>query len=527
LSVETASTVALIPTLALIGAVILIASLLSGVIERSGVPQVAIFIALGAVVGPFGLALVDFGLESGTLRVIATLALALVLFMDAISVNVSQIKRYSRLALLVLGPGTFIPAALIALAAWALLDLSPAASAILGAALASTDPVLLRGLLRHPDLPATARIALRLESGMNDVVLLPVVVIAMVLSGTVPGSEAGAVTAAAGSTEHVAPASIGRHLIGLFLLGPGLGVVVGWMGITALEKVRAVTGMRRDYESLYAIGIALLAFTAAEAVGGSGFLSAFAAGLIIASLDVQLCDCFFDYGEATAEMLLLLTFVAFGASLIWTGLSVIDARTLIFATVAMLVRTAVLAPVLRQSELDPRSRRIVAWFGPRGLSSLLLVLLPVFVGMPGADRLFAIACLVVLLSLVLHGAGIAVFMKKVVRHAARVAADAATDAAAAVPASYAPLGEPPHAVAPNCPAVPGTDDVPERLAIEELRELWRRGEPVVVIDTRKDRALETDARRAMGAYRLNPDDSVREAERLRLPRDATIALFCA
>ena len=82
----------------------------------------------------------------------------------------------------------------------------------------------------------------------------------------------------------------------------------------SLDRVRSRVGVRRDYESLYALGVAFTAFAAAEAVGGSGFLAAFAGGLMVAALDVELCDCFLDYGEASAEMFLLLTFVAFGAS---------------------------------------------------------------------------------------------------------------------------------------------------------------------------------------------------------------------
>ena len=188
--------------------------------------------------------------------------------------------------------------------------------------------------------------------------------------------------------------------------------------------------MRRDYESLYALGVAFTAFAAAEAVGGSGFLAAFAAGLVIAALDVELCDCFLDYGEASAEMFLLLTFVAFGAWLIWTGVSLAgDWRVLVFAAVALGVRTAGAGPGAgargdRAGEL-PADRV----FGPRGLSSLLLVLLPVFAGIPGAERLFTITCLVVLLSVVIHGGGIALYLR---RHGG-AAAGAPTPAASATP----------------------------------------------------------------------------------------------
>ncbi|HET9039718.1 MAG TPA: cation:proton antiporter, partial [Gemmatimonadales bacterium] len=369
--------------LALVGIVIIVSSLLSGLVERTGLPQVAIFLLVGALLGPAGLGLVELQLDSPSLQVIATLGLVLVLFSDAIGVDVAEVRMQRRLAALILGPGTLLPAALTALAAWALLGLHPAAAAILGAALASTDPVLLRSLLRNPNIPPPAKLALRLESGMNDVILLPIVVLCMLAlraSGPAPAWE------------------YGSRAVGLFLLGPMLGVFCGWVAITLLDQVRRRVGVRRDYESLYALGVAFTAYAGAEAVGGSGFLAAFAAGLVVALLDVELCDCFLDYGEASAEMFLLLTFVAFGAGLIWTGFSVAgDWRVLLFTAVALGIRSVVLLPVLKRSGIEPGSCRLIAMFGPRGLSSLLLVLLPVFAGIPGAERLFTITCLVVLL----------------------------------------------------------------------------------------------------------------------------------
>ena len=133
---------------------------------------------------------------------------------------------------------------------------------------------------------------------------------------------------------------------------------------------------------------------------------------LIAAQDVELCDCFLEFGEASAEMFLLLTFVAFGAALLWTGLEVANVRTVAFAVIALIMRTAVLYPVLARAGLDRRSRRLIAWLGPRGLSSLLLVLLPVFGGVPGATGLFTITCLVVLLSVIVHGTGIAIWLRR-------------------------------------------------------------------------------------------------------------------
>ena len=117
---------------------------------------------------------------------------------------------------------------------------------------------------------------------------------------------------------------------------------------------------------MYALGLAFTGYAAAEAVGGSGFLAAFAAGLMVGAQDVELCDCFLEYGEATAEMLLLLTFVALGTSLIWSGLTVIEPRTLLFAAVALFGRTIVMYPMLVGVVDSTRERRLIALFGRAG-----------------------------------------------------------------------------------------------------------------------------------------------------------------
>lgn len=494
-------------TLALIGIVVLVSSLLSGAVERTGLPQVAIFLLLGALLGPYGLGLVAFTLASPSLRVIATLSLVLVLFSDAIGLDTGELRRSRRLALLILGPGTVLPALLITVAAWALLRVPLAAALILGASLASTDPVLLRTLLRRSEIPPTAKLALRLESGMNDVVLLPIVALSLLALERSTGAAPGAATP-----------TVGRHLLGLFVLGPLFGAAIGWSAITLLEQVRKRVGVRRDYESLYALGLAFTAFSAAEAVGGSGFLAAFAAGAVTAALDVELCDCFLDYGEASAEMFLLLTFVAFGGALIWSGIPVADVRTLAFAAVALTVRTAVLLPVLRRARVDDESRRLIAWFGPRGLSSLLLVLLPVFAGAPGSERLFAIVSLVVLLSVVLHGGAIAIVLRE--RSNTGTAEGAGVVGGGATARSGGPAAR---------AATTGIDDdaVPERITLEEVRALTARGEPVVMVDARTDRTWREDELMAAGAVRLPPDDAVRTATQRRLEQRATLVVYCA
>jgi NhaP-type Na+/H+ or K+/H+ antiporter len=325
---------------------------------------------------------------------------------------------------------------------------------------------------------------------MNDAVLLPVVVLAMAFM----------------SGDAVAWSEIRHHLVGLFILGPALGALVGWLGIVILGQIRDRAGVRRDYESIYALGLAFTAYALAEAVGGSGFLAAFFAGLMVALQDVELCDCFLEYGEATAEMLLLLTFVALGTSLIWTGFTIISWRTLTFAIIALGIRTVVLYPMLKGTGLNDRDRKIIALFGPRGLSSLLFVLLPVFAGLPGADELFRITALVVMISVVFHGGGIALFMR---RNGGQARAK-------------------PQPLKRELVVLPqsGADD-DERITLEGVRDARTRGDEVIILDARADKSFRADPRTAEGALRVEPDDPVRDATELQLSKTGTLVIYCA
>ena len=483
-------------TLALVGVVIIVAALLSGLIDRSDLPQVGVFLALGAILGPAGLQLLDVSLNSPMLRVVATVSLVLVLFTDAVSLSIAEIRRHRLLAFLVLGPGTLLSAVLIALAAWWLLDFRLAPAAMIGAALASTDPVMLRGLLKRPGIPGPVRLALRLESGLNDIVLLPVILVTMATlsHGDALGFESA------------------RLALELFLLGPGAGVAVGLLAIGALELVRRKTGVRRDYESLYSLGVAFTAYAAAEGVHGSGFLAAFCAGMTIAALDVELCDCFLEYGQTTAEMTLLFTFILFGTSLIWQGLLALDGTTLLFALAVALIRPIVFFLSFARSKLDQRSRLLIAWFGPRGLSSLLLILVPVFAGVPGTERLFFICCLIVLLSVVLHGVSLMLLGRQ--ESPARGISE--TQTAAVAPAcSVEQMG--PAAVENNS----------DRISVEELRSLQAAGAPAVIVDARADTSFNSSDSQAQGALRIAPDQVARRLAELNVPRQSWIIVFCA
>jgi len=542
-SVDGFSAESLATALAIIDVVIIISALLSGLVDRSGLPQVAVFLALGAALGPFGLGVLELSLHSPSLRVVSVLSLALVLFTDAVSLNIMEVRRRTSLALRVLGPGTLLTAAIIAIAGWWLLDLSAPAAAILGAALASTDPVLLRGLLRRRDIPEDARHALQLESGLNDAVLLPVVLFALAFLNQE--------TATSG-------AGLAKLGLNLFILGPGAGVLIGLIGVATLDLIRKRIGVRRDYESLYSLGIAFTAFAAAETVHGSGFLAAFAAGMTIAALDVELCDCFVEYGAVTAEMLLLFTFVLLGSSLIWTGFKVISGPTLLFAGIAVLIRTPVYLLSLLGSGVDGRGRLLIAWFGPRGLSSLLLVLLAVFAGVPGSDQLFSVCSLVVLVSVVLHGGSPMLLARAARKRSLKEGLKSAKDKASAQPllvesevAEHLEGREHEITVCPEaCPlasedgnegksAIADSaasdqlsgkgDEVQvgsQSISIDELQRLWQAQEPVTILDVRTDRSIEGTDSQAKAAVRMPPDHVAERSVELGLKPQEWLVAYC-
>jgi NhaP-type Na+/H+ or K+/H+ antiporter len=297
----------------------------------------------------------------------------------------------------------------------------------------------------------------------------------------------------------------------LFLLGPGAGIAVGLLAIAALEMIRRKTGVRRDYESIYSLGVAFLAFAAAEGVHGSGYLAAFAAGLTIAALDVELCDCFLEYGQTTAEMTLLFTFVLFGSSLIWSGFTVLSWPVFLFAIAVVLIRPIAFFVSLAGTRLDFHSRLLIAWFGPRGLSSLLLILLPVFAAVPGTELLFSICCFIVLLSVVLHG-GSLMFLKRDGSTAASPQPSAGTDVIDF------------SSTATSSVSGNKADEV---ITISEMKKLRQSGEPHLVLDVRADRSFADSDLLAQGALRIPPDRAVERLKELDVPRQTWLFVFCA
>jgi sodium/hydrogen antiporter len=373
---------------ALIAAVLMLSGLVSGVVARAPISVPIIFLGIGLVLGEGGLGFLHVDVHDQGLAVVGVLCLSFVLFLDAVNLRFDEGREAWLVPVLALGPGTLLTIALVAGAAHFIFGTDGITALLLGTVLASIDPVVLRDVVQDQRVPRAIRQALVTEAGTNDIVVLPIL---LVLA-----------TIALGQTGDT---SDWLNLLGrLFVLGPVVGAIVGLVSVWLIENVRVVTPISREYRALYGVGTVLLAYAAGEAVGGSGFLAVFVAGIVIVVTDFDLCDCFLEYGEITAEMLMLLAFILFGALLSSLVGMVALVPAVLFALFVLLVaRPVAISLVLKRTSVSKRARAFIGWFGPRGLSSLLFALLLVIQGVPNAEWLMAITGVVVIASVVAHG----------------------------------------------------------------------------------------------------------------------------
>jgi NhaP-type Na+/H+ or K+/H+ antiporter len=448
--------------------VLTVSALASGIVERAPLSFPIIFLGLGFLIGERGFGLLTLGPEDPTLETIAILTLALVLFLDAVRMEAEEVRGAGFVPVLSLGPGTLIIISVVALGANLLLDTSLVESLLLGTILASTDPVVLRDVVRHERIPRSVRRALSIEAGTNDIVVLPILLVLIAVANVQAASAAGWATL----------------LAQVLLLGPLVGFAVGAVGAWLMSKADAVFDINREYQALYGIGLVLLAYAGAQSLGGDGFLAAFAAGLAVAVLNFDLCDCFLDYGETTTEMTMLLSFILFGVVISEIALEVPVVPVLVLAVVVIFVaRPLAIGLVLRRAAVSNAARAFIGWFGPRGLNSLLLALLVVQNGVTNAEFLLAVTGIVVTVSVVMHGASatpLSILYGRAVER--RTLQEEREGTAAGL--FEGPAGETP------------------RIKPEELAEQLEGTNPPVVLDVRTRSQYERDKTQIPGSVRV-------------------------
>lgn len=476
---------------ALIGIVLTVSALASGYVERAPLSFPMIFLGLGVLLGERGFGLLRVGPHDATLEVIAVVTLALVLFIDAVNLELRSIGDGWAVPALALGPGTLLTIGIVALAASWLLGLSIVQALLIGAILSSTDPVVLRDVVRDERIPRSVRQTLSVEAGTNDIVVLPIILVLIAIARADLG----------GVSDWLA------FFFQLFVLGTAAGFAVGGFGAWLIERVDARLPIRREYQALYGVGLVLLAYVAGDAVGGDGFLAAFAAGAAVTVLNKELCGCFIEYGDVTAEMTMLLSFILFGALLSTLVGAVPLAPALLLAGITIFVaRPLAFGVVLRKASVSRVARLFLSWFGPRGLNSLLFALLLVRDGVTGAERQLAIVGIVVGVSVVAHGASVAPLSAWYARRT-RDGTLAEEREGSAAGLFRAEAGEAP------------------RVTPDELAALLDAPDPPVVLDVRSRSQYDQDDARIPGSVRVPPDEVAEWAAR-QPSRERLVVTYC-
>ena len=362
--------------------VLLLAVLVSALAHRTILSTAALFLVAGFLAGPGGFGLVDVTAQSPIVATLAELALFAVLFTDGMRVGWADLRSAWRLPGRALGWGLPLTLLVTALLARYVAGLGWPEALLLGAILAPTDPVFAAALVGNDKVPARLRRLLNVESGVNDGLALPFVVVFLAV--------------AAGSHD--------LHLgtLGVELgVGIGVGVAIPWLALR-LERLRFFAASTA-YAPLNAVAIGLLVLAVGKAAHGNLFLAAFAAGITVATFGPRQREAFEQFGELVAELLKLGALLLFGALISLEFLAEISWTGWVFALLALVVaRPAALWVSFLRSGLSGREQFAAMWFGPKGFASVVYGLLVVESGIAAADTVFHLVALTVVASILAH-----------------------------------------------------------------------------------------------------------------------------
>jgi NhaP-type Na+/H+ or K+/H+ antiporter len=399
--------------LAVLAAVVFAFGLVSRRLEGTVLTAPLLFVTVGIVVGTAGLRLVEFELDDHTVLLLAEIALAIVLFTDAASTNLSTLRENEGLPVRLLGIGMPLTIAMgTAVAALVLTDLTFWEAAIVGTVLAPTDAALGQAVVSNPRVPVRIRQALNVEAGLNDGLSVPFLALFLTL---------------AVAEEELQPASywirFALEQIGLgALVGIGVGVLGGWL-VSLVSKRR---WMADSFQRLALLALALIAWALADLVGGNGFIAAFVGGLAVGPTVERVGEHLIRFTEAEGQLLNLSVFFIFGVLVIGT-IQPLSWEVVLYALLSLaLIRMLPVALSLIGTQLRSISVLFMGWFGPRGLASIVLGLIVVAEAplLTGREVIEQVVALTVLLSVLLHGVTAAPLSAAYARRVEEIAADA-------------------------------------------------------------------------------------------------------
>ena len=348
------------------------------------------FVATGVTMAQ-GLDLTGLQSDPHLNKIVAEVTLVWVLFADASRVRIADLRADRGLYLRLLALGLPLTIALGAVAAIMVLGVDPWYALLVGAALAPTDAALGSAVMSDRRVPRRVRQALNVESGLNDGIATPVVIVAI------------AGIAAAAGLDHEGP---GRALLGL-LLGVVVGGAVGAGGGALLRTARRRGWSSNEFAGPAVLALALIAYLGAVAIDANGFVAAFVGGGVYGAFAGRGGEKEIYYVEQTCGLASMIAWFVFGAVIIPTLVAGWTWHILVYAVLSLtVVRMVPVAISLLGSRMDRATVLFVGWFGPRGLASIVFALIALEdlhdVDGP-VDEVIATVGLTVLLSVLAHG----------------------------------------------------------------------------------------------------------------------------
>ncbi|WP_329383268.1 cation:proton antiporter [Streptomyces sp. NBC_01351] len=370
---------------AVFGAALLIAVLLSGLAARTVLSTSLLFLLGGALVSDGFLGLVHITADSEIVSVTADLALFSVLFTDGMHVSFPKLRQSWKNPARALGLGMPLAMAGMALITHYLVGLDWTTSFLVGAVLAPTDPVFASAIVGRREVPAKLRQLLNVESGINDGLALPVVLVLI---------------AAAGPTSGRTQASIGEIALELGM-GLAFGAVLP-LGVAALVRLRLL-GAEPKLQPLLPLATGIILYAACHLTHANPYLAAFSAGAVLASVSPDAKTVFEPLGEALAELAKFAALLVFGALLtpqLFGELSVGGYVAVVLAIV--LIRPASLLVSLLGARVEQREKLVAAWFGPKGFASVVYGLLVLQAGIPQGEAAYTLIAVCIAFSIIAH-----------------------------------------------------------------------------------------------------------------------------
>lgn len=378
--------------LAIIAAFAFVYSTFAGRVERSFVTGPIVFLAFGLICGPMGLGILDIEISNVELRIIADLTLALILFIDAANANLRVLWRHVRIPrrMLLIGMPLVILLGVV-FGRWIFPDMPIYQLCVLATILAATDAALGKGVITNTAVPARVREGLNAESGLNDGLAVPVLFVFLALA-TGSGGEQDSTSMALGL--------VAREL--------GIGAAVG-VAITLAAVWLARFGIRKGWLSdiwnqIFVIGLAFACFAIAQSLHGSGYIAAFVGGLLFGHLAGRETHTLVHAGEGIGELLAMTTWIIFGAVVVgqaWAGMTW---PVLIYSLLSLtVIRVLPMVIALTGTGESAESKLFLGWFGPRGLASIVFLIIVASYDLSGEKTIAYVVACTVSLCVLAHG----------------------------------------------------------------------------------------------------------------------------